>query len=182
MEKKLINTSKFISLVLRHKPGEIGLQLDANGWADVNELLDKTNANGIKIDLDILKQIVETNEKKRFSFNEDFSKIRANQGHSVEVGVELRKMEPPAVLYHGTAVKNEQEILKGGLHKMSRLHVHLSDNIETALMVGRRHGQPIVFVVDAGQMHADGMEFFISENKVWLTEHVPAKYLKIHST
>ena len=181
MEKKLTNTSKFISLVLRHKPDEIGLQLDANGWADVNELLDKTNAKGVKIDLDILNEIVETNEKKRFSFNEDFTKIRANQGHSIEVDVELRKAEPPAILYHGTAKKNEEAILKGGLNKMSRLHVHMSDNIETALMVGKRHGQPIVFIVDAAQMYVDGLGFFISENKVWLTEYVPAKYLKIHS-
>src|ERR1700722_194806 len=110
MDKKLTNTSKFISLVLRHKPEEIDLQLDVNGWADVTDLLEKTNRKGIKIDLDILKEIVDTNEKKRFSFNDDFSKIRANQGHSIEVDVELRKTEPPAILYHGTAARNEGEI------------------------------------------------------------------------
>jgi putative RNA 2'-phosphotransferase len=181
MNRKLISTSKFISLVLRHQPEEIGLQPDANGWADVTELIEKANRKGVSIDLDTLKEIVDTNEKKRFSFNDDFSKIRANQGHSIEVDVELMQTEPAAVLYHGTAIKNEEDILKGGLHKMSRLHVHLSDNIETARLVGTRHGKPLVFIVDAAQMQADGMAFFLSENKVWLTEHVPAKYLKIDS-
>lgn len=177
MDKQLASISKFISLVLRHKPEEIGLTLDSNGWADVNELIEKMNSKGGKLTLDTLQQIVDTNEKKRFAFNDDKTKIRANQGHSIEVDVELKPSIPPAILYHGTAVKNREEILQGGLHKMSRLHVHLSHEIDTATKVGARHGKPIVFVVDAKQMHTDGNKFYLSENGVWLTEHVPAKYI-----
>lgn len=177
MDKKLVTVSKFISLVLRHKPDEFGLTLDDNGWADVNELLQKSNAKKVVIDLQILKEIVDTNEKKRFSFNDDYSKIRANQGHSIEVDVQLKSALPPSILYHGTAERFLDEILNAGLNKMQRLHVHLSDNYETAIKVGQRHGKPAILVIDAKAMSDTGVEFFLSENSVWLVDHVPAKYL-----
>jgi putative RNA 2'-phosphotransferase len=178
MDKNLLNKSKFISLVLRHKPEEIGLTLDGNGWADVNELLDKSRTNGPSITFDELKKIVETNEKKRFSFNDDLSKIRANQGHSVEVDVRLNRVAPPEILYHGTAERFLNEILNGGLKKMNRLHVHLTDNYETAVKVGMRHGKPVVLAVSAKVMHEEGAVFYLSENSVWLVEHVEPHYLK----
>lgn len=180
MDKRLKGTSKFISLELRHKPEEIGLTLDSNGWADVDELLIKMGKKGNAITIEDLKQIVDTNEKKRFAFNEDFTKIRANQGHSIEVDVELKPMMPPDVLYHGTAVKNRDEILRAGLHKMNRLYVHLSLEMDTAKNVGARHGKPVVLVIDAKAMHSDGYLFYLSENGVWLAEHVPAKYITEH--
>lgn len=178
MDKELDNIGKYISLVLRHKPKAIGLVLDSNGWADVNELIVKSDAQGIKITLDILKIIVEINEKKRFAFKDNFTKIRANQGHSIEVDVELKLTPPPDVLYHGTALKNKEAILKGGIIKMDRLHVHLSHEEETAKKTGTRHGEPVVFTVDAKKMHEDGNRFYLSENGVWLTEYVPARYIK----
>jgi putative RNA 2'-phosphotransferase len=177
MNKHLKSTSKFISLVLRHKPEEIGLQLDENGWADVHELLDKMKATSPGISFGVLKEIVETNDKKRFAFNEDETKIRANQGHSIDVDLELEPVTPPDVLYHGTAEKNVAAIMQTGLHKMRRLHLHLSDNIATALNVGQRHGKPILLVVDARRMHNDGLLFYLSENKVWLTEDIDPQYL-----
>jgi putative RNA 2'-phosphotransferase len=180
MDKKLVTVSKFLSLVLRHKPDEIGLTLDENGWADVNELLKKSNANKVTIDLQILKEVVDTNEKKRFSFNEDYSKIRANQGHSIEVDVQLRSAIPPDTLYHGTAESFLDEILRVGLNKMQRLYVHLSDNCETAIKVGQRHGKPAILIVDAKAMSHAGIEFFLSENSVWLVNHVQVKYLRRH--
>jgi len=178
MSRQLTNTSKFLSLVLRHKPEEIGLVLDINGWANIDELMIKTNVYGIQINLEFLKEIVSTNEKKRFSFNDDFTKIRANQGHSVEVDVELKEMFPPAMLYHGTATRFLSEIMQSGLNKMNRLHVHLTDNYSTALKTGERHGKAIVLEVDAKAMSERGIKFFISENKVWLVDHVPVQYLK----
>lgn len=167
-----------MSLVLRHKPQAIGLQLDSNGWADVAELITKSNAKNLNITLDMLKLVVETNEKKRFAFNDDKTKIRANQGHSVVVDVELTLTTPPDVLYHGTALKNKEAILSKGLNKMDRLHVHLSPDVETAKKVGSRHGKPMVFVVDTKQMQTDGNKFYLSENGVWLVQYVPARYLK----
>ncbi|HLP19405.1 MAG TPA: RNA 2'-phosphotransferase [Chitinophagales bacterium] len=177
MDKKLKGASKFISLVLRHKPEEIGLQLDDNGWADVNELITKLNAKGGNLNFETLKEIVATNEKKRFSFNEDYSKIRANQGHSIEVDVELKVVTPPNVLYHGTAERFVESIMATGLQKMSRLHVHLSANYDTAVNVGSRHGKPVVLKVDAKQMSEDGIAFYLSENGVWLVSRVDAKFL-----
>ncbi|MEL6989019.1 MAG: RNA 2'-phosphotransferase, partial [Bacteroidota bacterium] len=129
--------SKFLSLVLRHKPETIGLKLDPNGWADVNALLNLSNEYGIKIDLTTLRQIVETNDKKRFAFNHAASKIRANQGHSVNIDIDLESKQPPEILYHGTATRFLDAILNQGLKRMNRQHVHLSDNLETAINVGR---------------------------------------------
>lgn len=169
--------SKFLSLVLRHKPETIGLMLDENGWADVSELLEKFNASGTTLTFDELKVIVDENSKKRFAFNDDFTKIRANQGHSIEVDLKLQSKTPPAILYHGTALKNLDSIKEKGLLKGERQHVHLSDNIATATQVGSRHGKPIVLEIDTAAMLADGHVFYLSENKVWLTDFVPAKYI-----
>jgi putative RNA 2'-phosphotransferase len=175
MEKNLKSTSKFLSLVLRHKPEEIGLVLDENGWASVDELIEKINAKGNKIDIDLLNEIVETNDKKRFAFNDDKTKIRASQGHSIEI--DLQPSLPPDVLYHGTASRFVESILKEGLTKQQRQHVHLSEKLETATAVGARHGKPTILIIDAKQMHEDGFLFYKSENNVWLTDCVGVKYI-----
>jgi len=178
-EKQLTHISKFLSLVLRHKPETIGIELDSNGWTDVEILIQKSNGYGIQFDRNILKHIVETNSKKRFALNETFDKIRASQGHSIHVELGYSSQKPPEILYHGTSEKTVESILKTGLDKRKRQHVHLSRDIETAVIVGQRHGKPVVFSVLAGQMHADNFQFFLSDNGVWLTEKVPSKYLKI---
>lgn len=177
--KQLTSVSKFISLILRHKPETIGLELDANGWADTAELINKMNSNGKGITFEVLDYVVATNSKKRFAFNDDKTKIRASQGHSIAVDLQLQPVKPPAQLYHGTSVQSVSSILETGLEKRGRQHVHLSPDIETAMTVGSRHGKPAVFVVDAATMEEDGFDFYLSENKVWLTERVPVKYLRL---
>jgi putative RNA 2'-phosphotransferase len=176
-EKQEKQISKFLSYVLRHHPELIGIQLDQNGWADIDALLVKANNFGVKFDREILNHIVETNSKKRFAYNESFDKIRASQGHSVEVELGYVNQKPPEILFHGTGEKSVQSILATGLEKLSRQHVHLSSDIETAIKVGQRHGKPFVFKVLAEQMYNDGFQFFISDNGVWLTDYVPPKYL-----
>ena len=171
-------TSKFISLVLRHKPEEIGITLDKNGWADVRKLLAGLSKHGHTISMDILEEIVREDEKQRYSFNDDKTKIRANQGHSINVDVELEKIEPPSIVYHGTADRFVDSIYEKGLVPMSRLYVHLSRDTETAKKVGARHGNVAIFEVDAGAMARDGYEFFCSANGVILTKEVPIKYMK----
>ena len=173
----LKETSKFLSLILRHKPQLIGLQLDEHGWAEVDELIRRVSRKR-PLDLPTLEQIVAQDEKQRYSFSADGKLIRANQGHSIPVDVELAALEPPHVLYHGTAERFAASIRAQGLLKMSRLYVHLSGDVETASAVGRRHGKPKIFLVESGRMFADGYKFFRSVNGVWLTEHIPAKYLK----
>ena len=177
-KKQITHISKFLSLVLRHKPETIGIELDQNGWTDVDTLLKNSNNYGIKFDKEILKHIVETNSKKRFAFNETFDRIRASQGHSIEIELGYTSQKPPEILYHGTSEKSVQSILDTGLEKQSRQQVHLSADIETGIKVGQRHGKPFVFKVLAEQMYNDKFEFFISDNGVWLTDNVPAKYLK----
>lgn len=147
-------TSKFLSLILRHKPEVIGITLDEHGWADVNELI-KGIAKTRQFDMTMLEEIVATDNKKRYSFNSDKTLIRANQGHSIAVDVELKKMVPPEILYHGTAEKYESFIDAQGLIPKSRLYVHLSIDIDTARTVGSRHGKPVIYVVDAMKMHED---------------------------
>ena len=173
--------SKFLSLVLRHEPGAAGIQLDEHGWADVKELIQGVNGTGRKLDERILKESVLTNDKQRFSFNSDGTKIRANQGHSHNVDVELKETIPPDLLYHGTATRFLGSILnaKEGLRPGSRLYVHLSKDYDTAIKVGTRHGVPVVLKVDARQMRKDGYVFYLSENGVWLVKNVPEKYLTI---
>ena len=174
------STSRFISLILRHKPQVIGITLDEHGWADVKELIDGVNCSeGHFLDQEILEEIVRTDEKQRYSFNEDHSLIRANQGHSIPVDVELEKRTPPDILWHGTGEKYVASIKERGLIPKTRLYVHLSSDMETATKVGSRHGKPVVFRVDCRQMEQDGYEFFLSANNVWLTKEIPAAYLTI---
>ena len=178
MAKSIKDTSKFISLILRHKPETIGISLDEHGWADVQELIAGINASGNRqLDMDLLEEIVRTDEKQRYSFNEDHTLIRANQGHSIPVDVELEEKIPPAVLYHGTGEKYVASIDREGLISKSRLYVHLSSDEETARKVGSRHGKPVIYTVDCAAMTADGYKFFLSANHVWLTKAVPVGYL-----
>ena len=169
-------TSKYISLILRHKPEVIGISLDEHGWANVSELIEGVNKTH-PIDMDMLEEIVSTDSKQRYSFNEDKTLIRANQGHSIPVDVELQMKEPPEFLWHGTGEKFVVSIDEQGLISKSRLYVHLSSDVDTARVVGKRHGNPVIYKVLSGEMHKDGYAFYISANGVWLTKEVPAKYL-----
>jgi putative RNA 2'-phosphotransferase len=178
-EKKVTATSKFLSLVLRHQPQLIDITLDTQGWVKVDELLKQANAHGHRLDLELLNHVVETNTKKRFAFDKSRQKIRASQGHSINVELGYQAQIPPDILYHGTSEKSVAAIYKTGLEKRSRQHVHLSKNIETAIQVGSRHGKPVVFNVLSGEMYNDGYVFYLSENEVWLTDTVPAHYLKL---
>ena len=173
----LENKSRFLSLILRHNPDVIGIKLDEHGFANVDELIDGFSKQEY-IDMKILEEIVKTDDKKRYSFNEDKTLIRANQGHSINVDVELEKKIPSDVLFHGTGIKYLDSILEQGLIPKSRLYVHLSSDIETAIKVGKRHGEVVVFEINTNQMIADGFDFFISSNGVWLVKNVPVKYLK----
>ncbi len=173
----LNKTSRFISLILRHRPDTIGISLDEHGWASVEELLVGISKTQY-IDMEMLEKIVKTDSKQRYSFNEDKTLIRANQGHSIDVDVELPKKQPPIILYHGTGEKYVASIDEQGLIPKSRLYVHLSGDEATATIVGSRHGRPVVYEVLASQMYHDGYEFFQSVNGVWLTKAVSVKYLK----
>ena len=172
----LRRTSRYISLILRHKPETIGIQLDKHGWAKVNELITGVNKTH-PLTMDILEEIVRTDDKQRYSFNEDKTLIRANQGHSIQVDVELEKLTPPEILYHGTGEKYASSIDKDGLIPKSRLYVHLSSDIETAVIVGKRHGNPVIYTVNSKDMYDAGYEFYRSKNGVWLTKEVPAGFL-----
>lgn len=180
-EKTAKTVSKFLSLVLRHSPEKIGLKLDENGWADVEELIIKCSQKGNKLDKILLDYVVENNDKKRFAYNEDKTRIRASQGHSISVELDLAATEPAEYLYHGTVGKFMESIQKEGLKKMSRQHVHLSKDKETAVKVGSRRGVPQILTVRSGAMHRDGFKFYLSENNVWLTDEVPAKYIEFKS-
>lgn len=172
------DTSRYLSLILRHKPEVIGITLDPHGWAKVSEVIEGINRTQF-LDMEMLEEIVRTDNKQRYSFNEDKTLIRANQGHSVQVDVEFEKKAPPKVLWHGTGEKYRESIDKSGLIPKSRLYVHLSRDYETAVTVGSRHGKPIIYRILTEEMVRDGHEFFVSANGVWLTKEVPAKYLKI---
>ncbi|MFA1719042.1 RNA 2'-phosphotransferase [Clostridioides difficile] len=171
--------SIFISLILRHKPETIGIKLDDYGYADVNELIEKINNTGRNINIEILEQIVKEDNKQRYSFNDDRSKIRANQGHSINVNVELRELEPPKYLYHGTATRFLDNIKNEGIIKQSRLYIHLSRDIDIAVKVGKRHGTPVILKINTGKMYENGYKFYLSENNVWLCEYIPFKYVEI---
>lgn len=171
--KEQNNLSRYIALILRHRPDVIGITLDEHGWANVSDLL-----SGIEITMEMLEKIVEEDSKQRYSFNQDKTLIRANQGHSVKVDVELKECIPPDILYHGTGIKYCSSINKQGLIPKSRLYVHLSKDIETAVNVGNRHGESFVYEVRAKDMYNDGYKFFLSQNGVWLTKEVPVCYLK----
>jgi putative RNA 2'-phosphotransferase len=169
--------SKALSYILRHHPEVIGLTLDAQGWADTQELLAKFSQQYGALTLTALQEVVAENDKKRFAFNEDESKIRASQGHSIEIDLGYTAQTPPEVLYHGTATRFLDSIREAGLLKQDRHHVHLSADQATAHKVGERHGKPVVLQVKALEMSEQGLEFFISDNGVWLTDHVPVAFI-----
>lgn len=173
----LTETSRFISLILRYKPETIGITLDEHGWANVDELIEGISKTR-PFNMEMLEEIVRTDNKQRYSFNEDKTLIRANQGHSILVDVELPIVTPPDVLYHGTAEKYVSSIEKEGLIPKSRLYVHLSSDKETALKVGQRHGKPVVYIVKSNEMNKQGYTFYQSVNGVWLTKHVPFEFLE----
>ncbi|MCB8921494.1 MAG: RNA 2'-phosphotransferase [Ardenticatenaceae bacterium] len=178
MDHQLARYSKFLSLVLRHRPERIGLTLDDGGWADVTELLYKANAANVPLTPELLQQVVAENNKQRFAFNQDGTRLRASQGHSIPVDLGLTPVTPPPILYHGTATKYMASIQQQGLRPCRRHHVHLSGDGETAVAVGQRHGTPMVLIIQAEQMYQAGYAFYRSANGIWLTDHVPSTYIQ----
>ncbi|MGB1204066.1 MAG: RNA 2'-phosphotransferase [Chitinophagales bacterium] len=175
MNKKKL--SKFLSFVLRHKPDALSLKMDKKGWVDLDELLEKMQAAGKTASREEVELVVQTNDKQRFMIDAKQNKIRANQGHSIKVNLELRERIPPAILYHGTAYKNLRDIRAKGLKKMKRQHVHLSKDIHIAKSVGTRHGVPTVLKIDCLGMLENGSKFYLSANNVWLTNDVPVRFI-----
>jgi len=178
---ELTTISKFMSLVLRHQPGRIGLVLDAAGWADISELLAHAAAAGRAITRDQLDEVVATSDKRRFALSDDGQRIRANQGHSIDVDLGLVPQPPPLVLFHGTAWRFVDSIRLTGLERRSRHHVHLTANAATGEAVGRRYGKPVILRIAAGQMAARGHVFFRSANDVWLVESVPPEFIEVQA-
>lgn len=171
--------SKFLSLVLRHRPEYIDLQLNENGWANVTAIIEKAKSKNVHFSFEQLENIVATNDKQRFAFNDDRTLIRANQGHSVKtIDLELEAIKPPEMLFHGTVEKFVDSIKRTGLQKRSRQHVHLSEDLDTATKVGSRRGDAVILKIISGQMYEHGLEFYQSENGVWLTNHVPVEYIQ----
>jgi putative RNA 2'-phosphotransferase len=177
-QERKVKVSKYLSKHLRHQPERLGLKLEPGGWVEVDALLAACARQGFPVSRAELEEVVRTNEKQRFAFDETLTRIRANQGHTAAVDLQLEPVEPPAVLYHGTAEESVALVLRSGLKRMARHHVHLSLDVETAVKVGRRHGKPVVLVVDSGAMHRDGIPFYRSANGVWLVDRVPPQYLQ----
>ncbi len=177
MDRRLVTISKFLAKYLRHAPQALGLTLQPGGWVSVDDLLTASKRVGFAISYDELIECVETNDKKRFSFDDTGDLIRANQGHSVEVDLQLEQKDPPEVLFHGTVERFLPSIMMEGLKKGKRHHVHLSKDVDTARKVGARRGKPVILKVNAGRMHAEGFLFYLSANGVWLTDWVPAVFL-----
>jgi len=173
-KNSIIKISKFLSLILRHKPQTISLKLDAHGWADIDELIAKSK--NIQLNRVIIDEVVAKNNKQRFIIKDN--KIRANQGHSIGVDLEFKAVTPPDILYHGTATHFLESIMKTGLNRQKRQHVHLSQEITTAIAVGKRHGKVVLLEIDSKRMFDNGYEFYLSENGVWLTDVVPVEYIK----
>ena len=176
-----VKVSKYLSKHLRHAPDRLGLTLTPGGWVSVDELLSACVAHQFPLTRAELETVVANSDKQRFSFDETKTRIRANQGHSVDVDLQLEPQTPPDVLYHGTGEKSVPAILQSGLLKMSRHHVHLSRDIETAHKVGARHGRPVIFAIAATAMHQAEFIFYCSENGVWLVDAVPPQYLTVVS-
>lgn len=176
-ERKRVKASKFLSKVLRHDPGLAGIVLDDAGWADLDELIAAANRRGYAIDRESIREIMDRGDKPRFALSEDGSKIRASHGHTVDIELGLEPQKPPDVLYHGTAHGFVDSIRRDGLVAQSRQYVHLSSDEETAFKVGRRHGRPVILVIDSARMCEDGWLFYHSASGVWLTECVPAEYI-----
>ncbi len=178
-DKRRVTVSKYLSKHLRHAPAEIGLTLEPGGWVPITDVLRAAARHRMPVSREELDEVVATCDKQRFAIDPTGEKIRANQGHSTEVDLQLLPKTPPETLLHGTGAQNRDAILAGGLLKMSRQHVHLSADLDTARKVGSRHGKPLVFVVAAARMAADGFAYFQADNGVWLTDRVPAAYLKV---
>ena len=179
MSSQHTKVSKLLSFVLRHQPDATGLALDTNGWADIDELIDKANQSKEvnALTRELIDAVVKSSDKQRFAISDDGTQIRANQGHSVKVDLQLKPMEPPDILYHGTATRFLDDILKDGLKAQQRQHVHLSKDVETATKVGQRYGKPVILKIKARLMHEQGFVFYLSDNGVWLTNSVPSIYL-----
>ena len=178
-QQELTTISKFMSFVLRHQPQSIGLTLDAAGWADVAELLARAATAGRAITRDQLDEVVATNDKRRFALSDDGLRIRANQGHSVDVELGLEPLAPPPALFHGTATRFKASILRTGLDRRSRHHVHLTEDLAIGRAVGSRYGVPVILRIDAAAMAAAGQVFFRSDNAVWLVDSVPARFIEV---
>ncbi len=178
MSKSQEQASKYLSYILRHKPDSIGLELDPEGWANIDELLAKAD---IALTRDVLFETVANNDKKRFAISPDRAFVRANQGHSIKVDLGLEPVEPPEFLYHGTATRFLDSIMKEGLLPQNRQYVHLSPDTETAISVGKRHGKPVILKIHAQDMHSAGQNFFQAANGVWLTPEVPTDALSIQN-
>lgn len=176
---KEVKDSIFLSLVLRHKPELIGIKIENEGWVDVKNLLAKCEEFNRPISFESLKEIVKKDSKGRYSFKEDYKYIRANQGHSTSVDMKYNPLIPPLVLFHGTAEKNIISIKDIGILKQERQFVHMTKDLNAARASGARHGIPVVLKIDSARMTNDGYDFYCSENNVWLTEHVPAKYIEL---
>lgn len=176
-KSRQMKVSKYLSRHLRHDPGRLGLTLEPGGWISVELLLQACAQRSFHLTETELRQVVQNNDKRRFSFDSTGRRIRANQGHSIEVDLGLESVQPPEILYHGTAQRSLSAIMETGLDRRGRHHVHLSADRATADRVGRRHGQPVILEVAAGEMAADGFDFFVTENGVWLVLQVPVKYL-----
>jgi len=181
-DKEIIRTSKFLSLVLRHEPGQVGLKPDEAGWIGVDELLRAVNQHGVALTLEELKHIVATSDKKRFAFSDDGLRIRASQGHSIQVDLQYEPQAPPELLYHGTATRFLDSIRTDGLKRMERHDVHLSAETKVTVQVGGRHGKPALLTIRAGDMHRAGFIFRRSANGVWLVDHVPAEFIGFPAT
>jgi putative RNA 2'-phosphotransferase len=179
MTKRLITISKFLSKYLRHEPEALGLTLEPGGWVLVDDLLVGADRQGFPITKEELAQVIADNDKQRFALDDTETKIRANQGHSTEVDLQLKETEPPPELFHGTVSKFLDAIMADGLKKMDRHDVHLSKDVQTATKVGQRRGKPIILAIDSAKMSAEGYRFRLSENGVWLTDQVPAKYIRV---
>jgi putative RNA 2'-phosphotransferase len=177
-DKEVIRTSKFLSLILRHEPERVGLELDSAGWVSVTELLEAVNRHGVSLNLKQLQHIVATSDKKRFAFNQDGTRIRASQGHSLTVDLQYAPQVPPELLYHGTATRFLDSIREKGLLKMERHHVHLSAETVLTAQVGARHGKPALLKIRAGEMHRGGHVFYRSANGVWLVDQVPTQFIE----
>ena len=175
MEKHLASISKYLSFILRHKPESIGLALDDFGWADIDSLIAKTVDH--QLTPEVINLVVQTNDKQRFVIDESGKKIRANQGHSIEIDLNLEASIPPSKLLHGTAARFYDAIQVEGLTKQKRHHVHLTESVEVAKSVGSRYGKPVLLEVDAAEMVNEGYVFYQTANQVWLVDEVPSKFL-----
>ncbi len=177
--KDKVQVSRFLSYILRHAPESIGLTLDDQGWGEISKLIPLAQKNGTALTIELIKDVVKTNDKKRFAISEDGLFIRAVQGHSLKTTIDYQAITPPKILFHGTATRFIDSIFKQGLIPNGRQYVHLSQDHKTAVNVGDRHGKAIVLTVDSEKMFSEGFEFYQADNGVWLTLSVPVKYLKI---